>query len=68
MDEVLTAEEGAELRDVSGETVRRWCRDGLLKTARKAGRVWLISRAEVLDFEPPKRGPKPILRTNNTRS
>ena len=59
MDEVLTAEEGAELRDVSGETVRRWCREGFLKTARKAGKVWLISKSELLAYEPPKRGPRP---------
>jgi excisionase family DNA binding protein len=59
MDEIITVEEGARLRGVTGETVRRWCREGVLKSARRAGRVWLISKSELLAYEPDPRGPKP---------
>lgn len=59
MEQVVTAEEAAKLRDVSGETIRRWCRKGWLKSGRKAGKTWLISKSEVLDFKQPRRGPRP---------
>ena len=59
MDVVIMAEEAAKLRGVTAETIRRWARIGWLKKARRVGRhTWLLDRAEVLAFEPPKPGPK----------
>jgi len=57
MSEIITAEEAARLRGVTGETIRRWCRDGWLTKARKAGKTWLLDKAELMAFEPPKPGP-----------
>lgn len=53
----VTAVEAAALRgDVTAQTVRRWCRDGWIKSARQSGKVWLLDRQEALDFVPPTVG------------
>lgn len=46
---LLTVEEFAKLTSLSPWTVRRMCRDGLLR-ARKIGRGWRISSAELESF------------------
>ncbi len=48
-DEVLTAEEAAELLKVSKKTVLRHAREGGIPGA-KLGRVWRFSRRELLDL------------------
>ena len=56
MNDTITVHEAAELRGVRTEKIRHWLRSGWIKSARKAGSVWLMDRAEVEAFEPPKRG------------
>lgn len=46
---LLTVEEFARLASLSPWTVRRMCREGLLR-ARKIGRGWRISSAELEAF------------------
>lgn len=48
----LTVEEYAKLYNVTTTTVRQWIRRGKLRTAKKAGRDWLIPELA----NPPKRG------------
>ena len=69
MDRVTTTEALKILRgrgfEVSYPTVARWVQNGLFSGAERIeetrGPVWLIPRASVMKFEPPKTGrpPKP---------
>jgi excisionase family DNA binding protein len=43
---LLTADEVADLLRQDGETVRRWCRDGLIKAIKTPGGLWRIPREE----------------------
>lgn len=63
MDKILIGTaEIAFLRNVTRQTAQRWCSEGWLKTARmeRLGklRCWTVERDEVMDFVPPKPGPK----------
>ena len=49
IEEVLTAEEAAQLLRVSTKTVLRQANAGALPCC-KVGRAWRFSRAELLDF------------------
>ena len=57
MEEIVTVAEVARIRGVHNDTVRRWCKEGWLKSAKKMGRTWVILKSEALAFEPPKPGP-----------
>ena len=59
MEQYLTTEQAAKLKGVSQSSMARWCADGWLKRCVKVGKTWLIDKAELETFEPPKRGPKP---------
>lgn len=54
----LTAEEIAKELQVTGETVRAWCRAGQLRATRVGGR-WRIKRSDLDEFlKPNKEVPK----------
>ena len=57
--EIITVAEASELRNVMPSTIRFWIRRGWITSARKSGATWLMERAEVMAFEPPKPGPQP---------
>lgn len=60
-EQIVTVSEAAKLREVGPGVIRYWLRKGWLTSARKAGGTWIMSRAEVLDFEPPKPGPRRLI-------
>lgn len=51
----ITIIEAAALRNITARTIRRWCELGWID-ARQSGKVWLIDRASLINFTPPKRG------------
>lgn len=57
----MIVDDVAAIRSVSETTVRRWCRDGLLKCEKVQGH-WRIHMTyfEVIQFSPPKTGPVPM--------
>lgn len=57
--QVLTSEEAAKALRVSGESVRRWLRDGSMRGVR-VGRTWRVSRDEVLRVLNEGIEPKPV--------
>lgn len=59
MEEIVTVAEVAKIRGVHKDTVRRWCAEGWLKSAKMMGRTWVMLKSEALAFEPPKPGPEP---------
>ncbi len=59
LNDYITTDEAAQILGVNST---QWVRD-LVRTGRiagvKAGRTWLVLRADVENFERKKRGPKP---------
>jgi excisionase family DNA binding protein len=51
----LTPKQVAHALQVKPRTVRRWCREGTLPTAKKVGRQWRIPRSEVQKYTEPAR-------------
>lgn len=51
-DKLLTADEAAEILQVTAETVRLWARKGLIPS-RRLGRTWRFERAKLLGSDPP---------------
>ena len=50
MKQVYTVKDVAELLDVTGDTVRRWCRDGELEAAKLGSGGYRISRHALAAF------------------
>lgn len=44
----------------SRNAVYAWCSRGLVQGATRLGRIWMIPRAAVDTFVPPRRGRKPL--------
>ena len=60
MEDYITTAEAARIKKVSRATIVRWINDGSIENVIRVNpRLWLVSRAEVLAYEPPPRGPKP---------
>lgn len=58
MEDWITQLEAAELRGVAVQVVNNWVRRGRLRTTERYGKT-LVSRGDVLAYEPQKPGPKP---------
>ena len=54
----ITIEKAAELREVSEDTIRYWCRQKWIKGAWKHGCAWVVPETAVMAFKPPKPGRK----------
>lgn len=54
-----TAEEVAEMLKVTTESVRRWIRDGKLKSVKLSGKFIRISQADLDEFVKSMRGETP---------
>ena len=63
MDDWITQLEAAELRGVAVQVVNNWVRRGRVRTKELYGKV-LVSRGDVLAYEPQKPGPKPNSKAN----
>jgi excisionase family DNA binding protein len=57
MEKFLTTAKAAEERGVSQSTIARWCAAGWIRCV-KMGKTWLVDTHDLMDFEPPRRGPK----------
>jgi excisionase family DNA binding protein len=68
----LTAVQAAERLGVGRSTVNLWCRQGKFHGARlegsPVGDYWLIPEKDLKDFQPPKRGRVPKLKTGVAKS
>jgi len=62
MNDLMTADQVAELRGCSGSLVRRHCRKGTLPALNMAG-VWLIRRSHALAFTPQAKAGRPPKKT-----
>lgn len=65
MEDWITQREAAELRGVAVQVINNWVRRGRLRTTERYGKI-LVSRGEVLAYEPQKPGPKPKTSANGT--
>lgn len=71
MNDLVTVHQAARYMNVAPSTVQRWCRDGRLHGLRgiRYGRlVWLVSMAELLNFEPPTGGRPKRRKMESTQS
>jgi excisionase family DNA binding protein len=57
MDKLFTPEQAADYLQVSSRSVYRWIHTGRLP-ARKVGRLWRITEADLAAFPTAARGPK----------
>lgn len=44
---LITVKNSADLLGCNPETIRRWCREGVVR-ARKPGKTWLVEQADIL--------------------
>ncbi len=56
-DEMITTEQAARLRGVSGSSIRELIQRGRLRAKKMYGRL-LVYRSEVMDFKKDKPGPR----------